>query len=223
MCAVVRPHSRAREMRSISERTNRSTIAGKFSSSQVLSMGRISSLTSSSTVRPRRGCAVGRGRRREEAVAPRALSCRRSVGKRPLGRPRSAARRGRCDRLARRIVLHRRHCAQQLRRRGRARRALLFVLGDHSADGSEDLLHRGFLFPRRLRHGVPPHSGRGGLPSRDFGGISALRRSRGTNDTPTMKGKEAPPTWLEVRVLGAAQHAVVRSRPGTATADFLAP
>src|SRR5262249_34220256 len=40
------------------ERTNRSTIAGKFSSSQVLSMGRISSLTSSSTVRPRRGCAV---------------------------------------------------------------------------------------------------------------------------------------------------------------------
>ena len=45
-------------MRSISARTSRSTIAGKFSSSQVLSMGRISSLTSSSTVRPRRGCAV---------------------------------------------------------------------------------------------------------------------------------------------------------------------
>src|SRR6516164_7298621 len=49
---------RPRDTRSISARTRRSTMPGRFSSSQVLSIGRRSSLTTSSRVRPLRACAV---------------------------------------------------------------------------------------------------------------------------------------------------------------------
>ncbi len=49
---------RPRDTRSISARTRRSTISGRFSSSQLLSIGRSNSLTTSSSVRPLRACAV---------------------------------------------------------------------------------------------------------------------------------------------------------------------
>src|SRR5262249_54987194 len=55
---VVWLQPRPRDTRSISARTRRSTMPGRFSSSQVLSIGRSNSLTNSSSVRPLHPCAL---------------------------------------------------------------------------------------------------------------------------------------------------------------------
>ena len=60
---------RPRDTRSISARTRRSTMAGRFSSSQVLSIGRSSSLMKSSSVRPSRTCTVCASALKAESTA----------------------------------------------------------------------------------------------------------------------------------------------------------
>ena len=134
---------------------------------------------------------------------------------RPLGPSRLTARRGRCERLARRrLVLHRRHRAQGLRHRGPARWALLFVLGDDATDRSEDLLHRGLLFSRRLRHGRrPPHSGRGTSPAR-LQQNQRLAPEQGNYDTPGMEGKEAAVSRMRYSANGVSGTPLIRDRHG---------